>query len=153
MNRNSEICLLETYPWLYGNPGAEDELARHGRIRHLGLIDGGFACGDGWYGILERLSRELDAIRQETGTPFRAVQVKEKFGTLRFHLADLSGPAAALAMAAVRAAEAESATTCEICGEPGELMSVSGWYSTLCVRHGEDERARRPGRDDGDGMD
>lgn len=34
----------------------------------------------------------------------------------------------------IRKAETESATTCEICGKPGDLSVSSGWYKTLCSK-------------------
>ena len=59
-----------------------------------------------------------------------AVQVKEKFGTLRFYTdvgdSYISG---ALAMA-----ESMSAVTCETCGAPGKLFTY-GWWHVACDAH------------------
>ena len=41
----------------------------------------GFECGDGWYDLIYQLSKDLMA----TCDKVRAVQVKEKFGGLRFY--------------------------------------------------------------------
>jgi hypothetical protein len=80
--------------------------------------------GDGWFDLLWRLSNKLEPLGVV------ATQVKEKYGTLRFYVAYGS----AEAHAAIEAAEAESAVTCEVCGQPGKLVSDHGWYTTLCER-------------------
>jgi hypothetical protein len=117
--------------------------------------DGGYdlplakqSVGQGWHGILERLfAAKPDWIM--------VVQVKEKFGGLRFYLDDgtvrvdfiglgsLTVPAeqehldekrSAQLVAfkkLVREAEAESFSVCEDCGAPAEQRS-GGWIRTLC---------------------
>ncbi|MDE4099717.1 hypothetical protein [Phaeobacter gallaeciensis] len=46
----------------------------------------GFTCGEGWYHLIDRLSADLAAIiREDDLTRFRAQQVKEKLGGLRFY--------------------------------------------------------------------
>ena len=42
----------------------------------------GFDCGDGWFDLIYQLSKKLSAIYPNV----RAVQVKEKFGGLRFYV-------------------------------------------------------------------
>ncbi len=34
-----------------------------------------------------------------------------------------------------RQAEQQSMTTCQRCGQPGELRTFGGWVATLCARH------------------
>jgi hypothetical protein len=47
----------------------------------------GFQCGDGWYEILYDLSKELtDYALQRPPLRLEVMQVKSKFGNLRFHL-------------------------------------------------------------------
>ena len=85
----------------------------------------GFAVGDGWNGIIRRLSAKL---AEDPSTV--AAQVKEKMGVLRFHLAYEHGAELA---AAIEAARAESEHTCEICGEPGVIEArIRGWVSVRC---------------------
>lgn len=62
-----------------------------------------------------------------------AVQVKEKFGTLRFYYN--GGDEVISGM--VRMAESMSAVTCETCGNPGTLRG-SGWRYTACDEHVSD---------------
>lgn len=59
-----------------------------------------------------------------------AVQVKEKFGTLRFYYD--GGDDVISGMVAV--AESMSGVTCEVCGSPGTPGGV-GWIRTLCKSH------------------
>lgn len=56
-----------------------------------------------------------------------AVQVKEKFGGLRFYMSACNDDVEK----AIREAEGEAAITCEICGASGKLRKP-GWMSTWC---------------------
>ena len=60
---------------------------------------------------------------------YRATQVKEKFGTLRFY-----APGNDLIFGWIVEAEKESETTCEDCGKKGKLREDLGWYLTLCLK-------------------
>lgn len=105
------------------------------------------SVGRGWHPLLLRLHGQLLVV-----SPTYAVQtVKEKYGTLRIQL--LTGLLRQLnagntewpndeqaarnrieddaATALVRAAEEESARTCEACGNPGEPRDRA-WIKTLC---------------------
>ena len=63
-------------------------------------------------------------------TRLKAVQVKEKFGSLRFYTNMSTDEIDAL----IDAASLKSEQTCEECGQPGELSS-NGWWITLCPTH------------------
>lgn len=63
-----------------------------------------------------------------------AVQVKEKYGTLRFYL---HGGNAAVSHY-VEFAEYFSSRICEECGAPGDLRKDRGWLRTLCSKHARD---------------
>src|ERR1700722_4469921 len=58
-----------------------------GDIRHTAMARG-FEHDDGWFDILWRLCEDLEPLvaefEQETGSQFEVLQVKEKFGGLRF---------------------------------------------------------------------
>ena len=92
----------------------------------------GITCGDGWYNILNTLCGQIQHhlkynAKKSKEMLVEAVQVKEKFGGLRFyyHGGDefISG--------LVSMAEAMSYKTCEECGSPGKPNN-NGWVSTLC---------------------
>jgi len=59
------------------------------------------------------------------------VQVKEKFGGLRFYVHNGNERVHSY----INFAEAMSTCTCEICGKPGFIGSVRGWEKTLCDEH------------------
>ncbi|WP_158670671.1 hypothetical protein [Bradyrhizobium guangdongense] len=103
--------------------------------------------GDGWRDLLERCCGRIRAAIQADRGAFRATQIKEKFGTLRFYwTGSLSLSANAEVQEAIDLAEARSACTCEVCGEPGRLYGP-GWLTTRCTAHAEGRRPEeiRPG--------
>ena len=87
---------------------------------------------DHWIGdrinqhIRDEEYREVPEIVQQVV----AVQVKEKFGTLRFYYSGGNEYVSGL----VAMAESMSGVTCERCGTPGRLQG-RGWIKTLCEQH------------------
>lgn len=77
--------------------------------------------------LIEECKQNLEAAA--TKVP-KAVQVKEKFGTLRFYLDSSTDEQFAL----INFAESLSARTCEVCGKPGKPNNA-GWIRTLCKEH------------------
>lgn len=89
---------------------------------------------DGWEDLLLRACRRIRRALLGGGS-FRATQLKEKFGTLRFYFdANLAPPSIDVVREAIDLAEARSACTCEICGDEGRLRA-GGWLKTLCDAH------------------
>ena len=84
----------------------------------------GIECGPGWIDLyaplIERCEKEGVTI----------LQIKEKFGGLRFYV----GAASDELHDAIEAACKRSYTVCERCGQPGRLYN-DGWMQTLCVGH------------------
>ena len=72
----------------------------------------GFECGDGWFDLIYKLSKDLSENHPEC----RAIQVKEKFGGLRFYVNGVSEAGWDL----IDKAEEESYHTCEQCLRNGE---------------------------------
>jgi hypothetical protein len=95
----------------------------------------GFEHGDGWFDILWRLCEDLEPL--VAGDEFEVLQVKEKFGGLRFYvrLDDLRLSHANEAIdRRIGAAMEDSFRTCEVCGEPGRLREERS-IRTLCDEH------------------
>jgi hypothetical protein len=111
MNEKLEEQLYQRYPSLYRN-----------RFPY------GFSCGDGWYPLIDVISELLT--KHDQG--IYAVQVKEKFGGLRFY--HMGGDNYTLGLR--KTAEALSNTICDICGAPGVLNNNKGGWATLCEAHG-----------------
>ncbi len=70
---------------------------------------------------------------------FRVIQVKEKFGALRFYC-DVSESARGRIVPFIREAERASETICDRCGKPGEMRDNEGWFATLCDEHQADRK-------------
>lgn len=90
----------------------------------------GLAVGDGWMPLLGRLCIDLTAVVCEDRLQFRAIQVKQKFGGLRFY----AQGGTARTWALIDAAEALSTTICERCGKPTHLRNRGGYVTTTCNR-------------------
>jgi len=99
-----------------------------------GLHMFGFECGDGWFDLLWTLLTEIEkslaAEPKEVVDNFSVVQVKEKYGTLRFYCNGTTDAIDSL----ISAAEDVSEKTCEACGQPGEIRP-GGWISVQCWDH------------------
>lgn len=110
--------------------------ATYPRVFPHGLVPWGFAIGDGWSQLLETLCARLDTLlRESPGASIEVLQVKEKFGGLRFYYS-LYGADTETSKAirqAVDLAEAASERICERCGRPGEIHSHRGWRRTRCA--------------------
>lgn len=101
----------------------------------------GCSCGPGWYKIITDLDEALCRVYPD----YEVVQVKEKFGTLRFYIGGVPEPIRDVVYDAIADAERISARTCEWCGEPGTSRS-GGWVRTLCdgcEAEYQEERANR----------
>ena len=90
----------------------------------------GFECSDGWMSILLDLIINLE--KRQCGIHIESqwvevLQVKEKFGKLRFYASNTTK----LDQYEIKLAEDKSGTTCEDCGNEGKLRS-DGWMRTLC---------------------
>lgn len=96
------------------------------------LMAFGWECGPGWFPLLTELSDKLDTIFREKYpelmNDFRVLQVKEKFGTLRFYVS--SAPQEVYDL--IYEYENKSDSICESCGKPGKLTEKHMWLQTLC---------------------
>ncbi|MUM03453.1 hypothetical protein B5P44_01280 [Mycobacterium sp. CBMA 213] len=85
----------------------------------------------GWYPIIIDCDQRLSALDAN----YVVHQVKEKFGTLRYYCEPSGKASSALAdsfRTIIAGAERSSATTCERCGQPGQLHNRKYWLKTLC---------------------
>lgn len=123
MSPDFDKRLCSEFPNLY--------IDRHASVR-VSCMAWGFGCRDGWYDLIYKLSEKLEKaitrVPKLRRADYRASQVKEKFGTLRFYMS-CETPSMTKA---IQAAEKESETACERCGQQGKLRRRGGWYSTEC---------------------
>lgn len=95
--------------------------------------------GDGWFMLLWEFCHELEfliaAVNEDQRVKYRAVQVKEKFGALRFYL-HRETP---LMTALIQTVEDKSAGVCDVCGKPGRMRSGEGVERPMLMRTRCDE--------------
>lgn len=130
MNEFLDKQLVEKYPKIFRD--------RNGDMKKT-LMCWGFEHGDGWYNIIDKLCENIQSHIDwhnragEKVPQLVAVQVKEKFGALRFYT---GGPSTDYIRGMIAMAESMSEVTCEECGSPGKRRS-GGWIKTLCDKHAE----------------
>ncbi len=91
-----------------------------------------FECDEGWSCLLDSLCLVIEnRIKNAKLKEMHAIQIKEKFGTLRFYMT-LSED---YIDGAIDMAERQSANICEVCGKHGTLEKSHGWWKTLCEDH------------------
>ena len=90
--------------------------------RPVELEDCKLSVGPGWQDLIEECYNLC--VKYEVNI----LQVKEKFGTLRFY----TGAAAKEFHDKISDICARSANICESCGDHGELIRIGGWYYTYC---------------------
>ena len=93
----------------------------------------GIECGDGWYDLIHKLCSDL----MELNPSVVALQVKEKFGGLRFYAiieVPISEENTDLILERISKAESDSETICEVCGKEGKIRPGS-WLKCLCSTH------------------
>ena len=129
MNPENTEKLYQAFPRLY-----------RGRNKSLqeSSMQFGFQCDDGWLDLIWNLSRGIEDIALQEGLEPQsddwpeATQVKEKLGTLRFHLKNYNEGIHALIDEALEA----SGKICEVCGAPSQQVdNARHWVKSLCSEH------------------
>lgn len=124
MKDELDKILCEKYPKIFKD--------RHSSMMTTAMC-WGFECGDGWYEIIDKLCDDIQKICDENDWQIKAVQVKEKFGELRFYI-DRGNDAI---WDLIDNATKQSRNTCEVCGKPGKVMGKI-WYYCACPEHTHD---------------
>ena len=97
-------------------------------------------CPIGWLNLVIELDTKLNEI-----TPhYRIRQIKEKFAGLRFY-ADVplykDGSTRTQAHDLITEYEEMSYRICDICGDDGKEVNLTGWMATRCEAHDTKEKA------------
>ena len=153
MDRRYDKYLVQKYEPLYRN--------RYEDCRKTAMC-WGFEVRDGWFHLINELSNRLcgewlmakqslefmrikghysdekiklaeQRVQYAYDTTPVAVQVKEKFGSLRFYTNGCTERHSGM----IEMAEAMSSHICEVCGKPGRIVNINGWYSARCPEHAE----------------
>jgi ribosomal protein L37AE/L43A len=97
---------------------------------------------DGWLSLVDGLITDLE----KTGGVPKIVQIKTKFGGLRFYVDAATEEQRAL----IADAERRSTHVCEECGDEGSECVIGHWYCTLCAQcfyeKNREHEDRRKGR-------
>jgi len=84
--------------------------------------------GSGWSKLIDKI---YDKLPQDA----YILQIKEKFGGLRFYVGNVGMDIQNF----IDEVEDESYDTCEECGKKGKLREDLGWMLTLCDEHYNEE--------------
>lgn len=133
MTEEKEKELYEKYPKIFG----QKDLPMTQTCMCWGIT-----CSDGWYDLIDTLCRLIQSHIDHKQLPqVEAVQVKEKYGGLRFYVNHADPYVDAL----IDMAESMSYNTCEYCGNKGKPNS-EGWITTLCDPCRKEDEAMRAAR-------
>lgn len=131
--RAKEKRLKEKHPTLF-------KLLHEPRTQGVPMwsIQRGFETHLGWFPLIESLCEkiqgELDKL--EDNSEFYVVQIKEKFGGLRFYMNKSTDAINEL----ITQAELEADTTCEKCGDPGTIENIGNWVNCFCEKHKQERK-------------
>jgi len=117
MNQKHTIYLFKNFPFFHPEAPITESLMAFG-----------FECGDGWFVLIKKLCEKLQALNL---TDFEVIQVKEKFGGLRFYVDSVEAEKADKVYRLINKAEQKSFKICERCGKRGTL-NTEGWMKTRC---------------------
>jgi hypothetical protein len=127
MKKELERQLVDKYPLLYKMYDTPRRSSAYTRMND------GFACGDGWYQLLDNTSEKLmnviSKLSKEEQEKYFIFQVKEKFGTLRIYFDSLNNDLSeseSFIRNIVREAENISSQTCMTCGKNGAKIRSNG---------------------------
>lgn len=91
----------------------------------------GFECSDGWFDLIHKLCVDISSLNPPEN--FRVVQVKEKFGGLRFYV---DGSTAEISQL-IHQAEEQSYQICENCGTTEGVTTApnpgKSWVLSFCA--------------------
>lgn len=127
MTEEKEKILFEKYPNLFPNGKNVNP--------NSSLMCFGFP-GDGWFDLIDDLCQKLT----DLNIPIQVMQVKEKFGTLRFYVSLPENNTEDKSVLndkykkmdqLITEAEIKSEITCESCGKPGTIRG-NGWVYVSC---------------------
>ena len=130
-HKSEAMRIMQTWPQVYGSVYPPSTTS---------FLSEGFQCGPGWYPLIERLSADIAAILDEMPLEaFRVLQVKQKFGGLRFRVTGSNERI----LNRIAQAQVEAAHTCEGCGRTSRIRSIDMWLTTGCESCVERTRSLR----------
>lgn len=98
--------------------------------------------GSGWHQLLDNLINDIQqALKRTPERRLQVLQVKEKFGGLRFYVGyeydgDNTPKLEEDIGQVIRQYEDKSYSICEVCGQPGK-PNYDGWIKVFCDEHAQ----------------
>lgn len=104
-------------------------------FRHRQTTGFSFECKSGWFELVFELSAKIEDIAchmKNAGTPVgelpSVIEVKQQFGTLRYHMLYSSKAIQQLIECSTQASQ----SICEFCGNNGVLKELNNRHYTVC---------------------
>jgi hypothetical protein len=119
MNNSLTKKLKESHPVLFEYFNSTDPDIRW-------PIVSGITCGRGWFTLINELCSRIDLLDSER--EIRVLQIKEKFGGLRFYVSKSIPEIDSL----ISEYEHKSYNICEFCGSSNDLKRSKGWIKVAC---------------------
>ena len=136
MNTENTKRVIDACPSLFATIKDEQEKMTNGEM--FFPIAFYFECGDGWADLLVKLCQNIQAhlntLPKNVAAEIVALQVKEKYGTLRFYVSHYDDTIESL----IADASKKSGDTCEQCGKTGKVRGEL-WYYAACDEHTREE--------------
>jgi len=121
MNKELSERIYNDFPELFG---FRDDMK-------MSLMAFGFDCGDGWFGLIYNLTKNIYEVAKKTGVlnerDFYVESVQEKYAGLIYCITYGNDDMFDL----INEAETESCKICEICGDEGSCKH-GPWFKILC---------------------
>ena len=142
MNEANTKYLLDKFKFFGYEEWKDDKKALHYTLMPFGL-----EVLDGWFELIKQLCLHIENVfhnarenakYQDPPTPyignehFRVIQVKEKYGSLRFYDTGAPGREGERIDGAISLATQMSHHICEVCGNKGQTYRAYMWYLTRC---------------------
>lgn len=133
MKPELENKLFEKYPKIF--------IQRTLNMRQTAMCFG-CECGSGWYDLIDKLCNDIQTYldAHPDVQQVEAVQVKEKFGGLRYYVDGGDNNTDLL----IDIAERESYYVCENCGTRENIGRTDGWITTICKKCFDEWQLERP---------
>jgi len=126
MNPKNTKKLYDKYPKIFN---------QHNDSMQTTAMCWGLECGDGWYWLIDELCSCIQGYMINLEDQIEAVQVKEKFGSLRFYTNYHDETVGGM----IWFAESMSLSICETCGSTKDVTQTKGWIKTRCKKCMEEE--------------
>jgi hypothetical protein len=94
-----------------------------------------FSAPSGWKDIIVELNEKLNEIDPN----HKVMQIKEKFGALRYYASFSDDVNIDRCWDLIDEYSDKTAEACEVCGGEAKAITTKGWVHTMCDEHSEEK--------------